>query len=184
MHSVGTSWAIIWRMAIWNLSLGAVLGLLYGPVAQLALVAIQVRERILQGRSDAYTVDPGTLFLALILASLVGIASCALIGLLSGILAGVPIIVIFRGTSRRFSNPPHQRQFANAISASIGGLIGLIVLILINLPSTLAYLGADWVMLGWILEVAIPTLLISGMVCWVSDRVVTWIVATRAAPML
>jgi hypothetical protein len=171
-------------MAIWNLGLGTVFGLLYGPIIQLVLTAILGLERSLQGRSDAFIVDPGTLLVMLILASLTGTALGAVIGLLSSVLAGVSLIAIFRDPPSRSSNPEQQHDFATAVSGAIGGLIGLIVLILINLPSTLAYLGSDWVVLGWILEVAVPALLISGMVWWTSNRVVTSLAANSPAPAL
>jgi chromate transport protein ChrA len=171
MHSLKTSWSIIYHMASLNLIVNASLGFLYGPIAQLVLVGIEILGRVLRKSPDAFKVDTGTLLPALAVASIIGLSCGAFIGLLGGIFASVPLIVVFRGASHSFSDTPRPRKLINALSMSIIGLTTLVVSSLINLPSTLSYLGSDWVTLGWLLEVVIPALLFSGASWWASDRV-------------
>jgi hypothetical protein len=160
---------VIWRTTRLNMLIGAVVGFLYGPIAQLALVAIEVLERTVKNESNASKVDPGVLFVALVYACVSGLLCGASIGLLGGIFAGVIAALVIVG---KVIQPQSQYRLLCVTSAIIGGLVTFVLMTLINLPDRLAYLGADWVTIGWILMIAVPTLLISVVFWQVSRQVI------------
>lgn len=174
MHLFGTSWGVIWRMVSFDLTVGAGLGFLYGPIAQLMLVATQALQSLMHNSTDAFKIDPGTLLLALLVASVIGLSSGALIGFIGGILAGTLIALIFAHMLQRRPDKKPQYDLLHTMSAVIGGLVTLASATLLNLPSKLAYLGADWVVIGWVLFVAIPAVLFSVMFWQISSRVIKW----------
>jgi hypothetical protein len=169
-------------MVGWGLLVNTGLGLLYGPISMLTLQVLYILFRTVKGgpnNDDLATVvsttDPGTLFVVLVLSVIIGIADGALIGFFASMIAGTIIVTLFRFFGHRLLEMSDYHNIINMISAVISGCVALALTALLNMPAILSYLGYDWVVLGWVVWIAVPTILVSVSGWWASNRVVRYL---------
>lgn len=180
MQSPRFNLTVIRRMAGWCLAFDAVLGLLYGLISSLILQAVYIADRLNEGgpyngsvAEVLYSTDTGAFLSILVLSILFGAIAGAVVGFLGGVISGVVMVVVFRFNAMHVSDVRSHRSMIGATSGFITGLIALILLTMLNIPSGLSYLGQGWVVLGWVVETAIPVLIVFGAAWLVSNRVIT-----------
>jgi hypothetical protein len=146
-------WGIIWRMVIWGVGGGAVLGGLYATVLFLA-------------SSASYLLPTGLLF---------GAVVGGIFGLALGLVDGPVLAAI---TYFAFRDPLNVRRYRitmGVISVAIFGLGTLLGCVafwgsLLSQPSDLA---------PWLWAAVVPTLIAVGAAWWVSGRLARWVVQER-----
>jgi hypothetical protein len=175
------SLAVIARMVGWSLLIDIILGLLYGPLSVLILQVIYTFYRLIKGGSNneslpaiLSTTDPGALVVVIIASIILGLVYGVLIGSLSGIATGMILSIALRRAEWSLIGEQRHRSIQNGISACVSGLLTLILLVLLDLPAALDYLGAGWILLGWVMYIALPVLLVFGAAWWISNQVITW----------
>ncbi len=159
----------VMNMIAWGVTRGAFLGLLYGPISILALVAIYQVAQWLRLVEDGSTISWTMVFSLLVASLVVGSVLGAITGLLSSAAMALVLGALFRfglGSPLRLGQ---WRFKLSAVCGTISGLITLAVTVSSRLPDTLTGRAP---IVGWALWVVVPTLLTFIAAWWLANNTI------------
>jgi hypothetical protein len=179
MSKFRLTWEITWRVVVWGMAGGAVLGAIYGP---LSLVLITVLDIFGLG-PDAPDRVPGIisnmplwLFLGLSVGAMLG----GLNGLLVGIVDGLALSIIAAFVLRSRVEGRRYRTTLAITSAAIGGLCAFLFFMWAGppIPSYQGNVRLGWLQIGlsaeWFLWVVLPALIAIGYGWWLGNKAALW----------
>jgi hypothetical protein len=180
MDKFGLTWEITWRVVVWGMAGGAVLGAIYGP---LSLVLITILDALGLG-PDAPDRVPGIisnmplwLFLGLSVGAMLG----GLNGLLVGIVDGLALSIIAAFVLRSRVEGRRYRITLAVTSAAIGGLCAFLFFMWAGppIPTYEGNVQVGWLQKGlsleWLRWVLLPALIAAGYGWWLGNRVAQWV---------